>query len=100
AEAALSQKLSANLPATDVIQGLQTGMLRSTHRAASSSGLLANATSFDSRLTLLEAALGIPNTPVPLYPDDQSESEIHPILPALNHLSSQLATLTSTLTGH
>jgi nuclear migration protein JNM1 len=99
AEVVLSQKLSTGLPGTDLTKEQQTGMPTSPHLSTGPSGLLANAASFDSRLSLLEAALGIANTPMPLSPDDQSESEIHPILPTLNHLSSQLATLSSTLTG-
>lgn len=64
-----------------------------------SSSLLSNAASFDARLRLLEAALGLSQTPVPLSPDDPSESGFPAILPTLNHLSAQLSTLASTLTG-
>ncbi|KAI2011515.1 hypothetical protein LOZ52_004779 [Ophidiomyces ophidiicola] len=63
------------------------------------SSLLANTASFDARLTLLEAALGLSQTPISVSPDDPSDSDLPPILPTLRHLSSQLSTLTSTLTN-
>ncbi|EEP75774.1 predicted protein [Uncinocarpus reesii 1704] len=61
--------------------------------------ILSNAASFDARLRLLEAALGLSQTPIGLSPNDSPESDLQPILPTLHHLSSQLSTLTSTLTG-
>ncbi|KAI1959658.1 hypothetical protein LOZ58_004467 [Ophidiomyces ophidiicola] len=63
------------------------------------SSLLANTASFDARLTLLEAALGLSQAPISVSPDDPSDSDLPPILPTLRHLSSQLSTLTSTLTN-
>lgn len=98
AEEALLQKLSTTIPTTQAREQDNKGQADQP-TAATSSGLLANAASFDSRLTLLEAALGIPNTSVHVSPDDQSGSGIQPVLPAINHLESQLATLSSTLTG-
>ncbi|WEW57672.1 hypothetical protein PRK78_003139 [Emydomyces testavorans] len=67
--------------------------------AGVSSSVLLSAASFDARLRLLEATLGLSQTPIPLSPDDPSDSDLQPILPTLNHLSSQVSTLTSTLTG-
>lgn len=91
----LSKKLSTPFPnsaAPDQDSGTRSGPPSKT-----SPGLLAHAAVFDERLTMLEAALGIPNTPIPFSSDDQSEAQ--PILPTLNHLTSQLTTLTTTLTA-
>jgi nuclear migration protein JNM1 len=94
AGSALSKKLSTPLPT--VVTPEQDGAVRSTS-SRTSPGLLVHAAAFDDRLTMLEAALGIPNTPIPLSSDDQSE--VQPILPTLNHLTSQLTTLSNALTA-
>ncbi|KAK2768567.1 hypothetical protein FQN54_000423 [Arachnomyces sp. PD_36] len=94
AGSALSKKLSTPFPA-NTTPTQDTGA-RSGPSSRTSPGLLAHAAAFEERLTMLEATLGIPNTPVPFSSDDQSEAQ--PILPTLNHLTSQLTTLTSTLT--
>ncbi|KAK2808106.1 hypothetical protein FQN50_005024 [Emmonsiellopsis sp. PD_5] len=95
AEEMLSQRLGGSIPPS--IQGA-TLKNETLHSSQSNipAGLLSHAAAFDGRLTLLEAALGIPNTPIP-HSDDQTGPQ--PILPALSQLSSQLSTLSSTLTG-
>ncbi|OJD19635.1 hypothetical protein AJ78_00366 [Emergomyces pasteurianus Ep9510] len=95
-EEILSQKLGGSIPPSVHATKQRNEML---HEPQSNipAGLLSNAAAFDARLTLLEAALGIPNTPVPHSSDDSAGPQ--PILPTLNHLSLQLSTLFSTLTG-
>ncbi|KAH8697762.1 Dynamitin-domain-containing protein [Talaromyces proteolyticus] len=66
---------------------------------ATPSGLLAHAASFDSRLALLESALGVSSGSNPFIAENNAEPSLHPILPALDHLTSQLTVLTSTLGG-
>lgn len=63
------------------------------------SGLLEHAAAFDTRLTLIEAALGIPSGSNPLFDTKDSRFHNQAVLPALEHLTSQLTTLTSTLGG-
>ncbi|EGE00298.1 hypothetical protein TESG_07576 [Trichophyton tonsurans CBS 112818] len=101
AETALSHKLS-----TDVYNGQRSlgqrpvGADGSSTSQPGNASILSQAAAFDARLALLEAALGLKNTPVPVSPDDPSDMDIQPILPSLNHLSSQLSTLSSTLTAN
>lgn len=65
---------------------------------SSSSGLLAHAASFDARLALVEVAMGISTTSNPFMAEDNTEP-LQPVLPALDHLTSRLVALTSTLAG-
>ncbi|KAL1958209.1 hypothetical protein VTO42DRAFT_5065 [Malbranchea cinnamomea] len=98
AEATLAQKLASGIQSSSG-QAPEASSSQAAQQAAPvSPGILSHAAAFDARLTLLEAALGIPNTPYSISPDDPSNADIQPILPTLNHLSSQLSTLTSTLT--
>ncbi|PGH09082.1 dynactin 2 [Blastomyces parvus] len=96
AEEILSQKLGGSIPPT-VHAAKQRNELLHGPQSNIPAGLLSNAAAFDARLTLLEAALGIPNTPIPHSADDATGPQ--PILPALSHLTVQLSTLSSTLTG-
>ncbi|KAK2865416.1 hypothetical protein FQN49_003594 [Arthroderma sp. PD_2] len=104
AEAALSHKLSSDIH--DGPRAKEQGIAGADGAPAAqsvggpSSSILSQAASFDARLALLEASLGLKNTPVPISPDDPSDTDIQPILPSLNHLSSQLSTLNSTLTSN
>ncbi|KAF3491824.1 uncharacterized protein GIQ15_01341 [Arthroderma uncinatum] len=104
AEAALSHKLSSDIH--DINRAKERGAVGTDgtradqHAGGPTSSILSQAASFDARLTLLEASLGLKNTPVPISPDDPSDTDIQPILPSLNHLSSQLSTLNSTLTAN
>ncbi|EGC41361.1 conserved hypothetical protein [Histoplasma capsulatum var. duboisii H88] len=96
AEEILSQKLGGSIPPTVHAAKQRNEMLHGPQSNVPA-GLLSNAVAFDARLTLLEAALGIPNTPIPHASDDNAGPQ--PILPTLNHLTLQLSTLSSTLTG-
>ncbi|PGG95071.1 hypothetical protein AJ79_10283 [Helicocarpus griseus UAMH5409] len=96
AEDILAQRLGGSIPLT-VHAAKQKGEPAHGSQSNVPAGLLSHAAAFDARLTLLEAALGIPNTPIPHSPDDHSGPQA--VLPALTHLSLQLSTLSSTLTG-
>ncbi|OJD09803.1 hypothetical protein ACJ73_10082, partial [Blastomyces percursus] len=96
AEEILSQKLGGSIPPT-VLTAKQRKELLHGPQSNIPAGLLSNAAAFDARLTLLEAALGIPNTPIPHSADESAGPQ--PILPTLNHLTIQLSTLSSILTG-
>jgi nuclear migration protein JNM1 len=61
------------------------------------SGLLRHAASFDTRLALVEAALGISTSSNPFTADNNTEPAMQPVLPALDSLTSQLGTLASVL---
>ncbi|EED24526.1 conserved hypothetical protein [Talaromyces stipitatus ATCC 10500] len=63
----------------------------------SSSGLLEHAASFDTRLTLMEAALGISSGSNPFFAAKDTQPQLQPVLPALEHLTSQITALTGTL---
>ncbi|EEH36615.2 hypothetical protein PAAG_07033 [Paracoccidioides lutzii Pb01] len=97
AEEMLSQKLGGNIPSAIHAAKQRNEALHGSSQSDVPAGLLSNAAAFDARLTLLEAALGIPNTPISHSSDDNTGPQ--PILPTLSHLSLQLSTLTSTLTG-
>jgi nuclear migration protein JNM1 len=62
------------------------------------SGLLEHAASFDTRLALIEASLGISTGSNPFFSTAHTQ-QLRPVLPALEHLTSQLTALTSTLGG-
>lgn len=98
AEGILAQRLSAGIPSSDVKapEGSESGAQHIPTGAPP--GILSNAAAFEARLTLLEAALGVPSTPVAISPDDPSNTDTQPVLPTVTHLSSQLSTLMSTLT--
>lgn len=64
-----------------------------------SPGVLSQAAAFDSRLALIEAAMGISSSSNPFVPDGNSELALQPVLPAVEHLTSRLSTLTNLLVG-
>lgn len=104
ADAILSQKLAAgsqiDSAATAANGQQQNGVPEGTTgptTASAPSGLLTHAASFDTRLSLIEAAMGISSSN-PYMTEDNSEI-LQPVLPALDRLTSRLSTLTSTLTG-
>lgn len=100
-DAILSQKLAAP-PPPPVAESKDTDK-KDNHKPAQQTteapGLLAHAASFDSRLALLEAALGVSSGSNPFITETNAEPSLHPILPTLDHLTSQLTALTSTLGG-
>ncbi|RAO65880.1 uncharacterized protein BHQ10_001892 [Talaromyces amestolkiae] len=66
---------------------------------APASGLLEHAASFDTRLTLMEAAMGISSGSNPFFAAKDAQPRLQPVLPALEHLTSQITALTGTLGG-
>ncbi|KAI5289302.1 hypothetical protein KEM54_004092, partial [Ascosphaera aggregata] len=101
AEELLSRKIAAGLKTNHPSAQIPPGNPLTTAQYPSqpSNGLLSNAAAFDERIAILEAALGLPNTPLSFSTNDANESAPQPILPTLSQLSSQLAALSSTLTG-
>ncbi|KAI5304693.1 hypothetical protein KEM56_006095 [Ascosphaera pollenicola] len=99
AEELLSQKITAGLKMVSQPSQSMTNNPTTIQPSHSFNNLLSNAAAFDERLTLLEAALGIPNTPLSFSTNDANESATQAILPTLSQLSSQLAALSSTLLG-
>ncbi|KAJ9292986.1 hypothetical protein DTO271G3_8284 [Paecilomyces variotii] len=95
-DAILSQKLASKIDASDGISKDDGAV--ATAVTASSPGLLAHAAAFDARLALIEAAMGISSSSNPFVADPNSDS-LQPVLPTLDHLTSRLTTLTSTLLG-
>ncbi|KAJ5504007.1 hypothetical protein N7463_006881 [Penicillium fimorum] len=66
---------------------------------ASSAGILSHAAAFDGRLALLESSIGISSSSNPFVADGINESTSHPVLPALDQLTSRLSALTGLLVG-
>ncbi|KAI9039968.1 dynactin subunit 2 [Aspergillus affinis] len=109
AAAALSKKLDADstttqstVPATTA--GLDTQQALSPLPSSSDQtipnvGVLSHAAAFDSRLALIESAMGISSSSNPFVSDGISEPPLQPVLPALDHITSRLATLMNLLVG-
>ncbi|EEA20131.1 hypothetical protein TMatcc_000107 [Talaromyces marneffei ATCC 18224] len=100
-DAVLSRKLAAAVnPSNDpnAIEKKNTSS-PATLTAPSSSGLLEHAASFDTRLTMMEAALGISSGSNPFFAAKDAQPQLQPVLPALDHLTSQITALTGTLGG-
>ncbi|OJJ82072.1 dynactin subunit 2 [Aspergillus glaucus CBS 516.65] len=66
---------------------------------SASSSVLSHAAAFDGRLALVEAAMGISSSSNPFVADGNSEPSLQPVLPAMDHLTSRLSTLTTLLVG-
>lgn len=109
AAAALAQKLSgdsapaSSAPTTDAAANQKE---TAASQAAvpgpepASASVLAHAAAFDSRLALIEAAMGISSASNPFLPtDSEQQPALQPVLPTIEHLTSRLATLTTTLVG-
>ncbi|KAJ5416046.1 hypothetical protein N7465_004741 [Penicillium sp. CMV-2018d] len=104
AAALLSQKLgSETRSATDAKTQSSTDASKAVSTvpapAASSAGILSHAAAFDSRLALLESSIGISSASNPFIADGINESTSHPVLPALDQLTSRLSALTGLLVG-
>ncbi|KAJ5823516.1 hypothetical protein N7447_005856 [Penicillium robsamsonii] len=104
AAALLSQKLapqtrSATDPKTQSSADASKAVSTVPAPTASSAGILSHAAAFDSRLALLESSIGISSSSNPFVPDGINESTSHPVLPALDQLTSRLSALTSLLVG-
>ncbi|KAH8434888.1 dynactin subunit 2 [Aspergillus melleus] len=107
AAAALSKKLDADSATThstapamtagpDTQQTLPTP---SSDQTFPNVGVLSHAAAFDSRLALIESAMGISSSSNPFVSDGISEPPLQPVLPALDHITSRLATLMNLLVG-
>ncbi|KAJ5700577.1 hypothetical protein N7536_003590 [Penicillium majusculum] len=104
AAALLSQKLgsetsSATDPKTESSADASKAVSTVPAPAASSAGILSHAAAFDSRLALLESSIGISSASNPFVVDGINESTSHPVLPALDQLTSRLSALTGLLVG-
>jgi nuclear migration protein JNM1 len=98
-DAVLSRKLTA---AVNTSKDTTTAEKKNTSLPATlttPSGLLEHAASFDTRLTLMEAALGISSGSNPFFAAKDTQPQLKPVLPALEHLTSQMTALTGTLGG-
>lgn len=104
AAALLSQKLgsetrSATDPKTQSSADVSKAVSTVPIPAASSAGILSHAAAFDSRLALIESSIGISSASNPFVVDGINESTSHPVLPALDQLTSRLSALTGLLVG-
>ncbi|KAJ5522301.1 hypothetical protein N7527_006416 [Penicillium freii] len=104
AAALLSQKLGSEArSATDAKTQSSADVSKAVSTvpapAASSAGILSHAAAFDSRLALLESSIGISSASNPFIADGINESTSHPVLPALDQLTSRLSALTGLLVG-
>ncbi|CAI7571459.1 unnamed protein product [Penicillium glandicola] len=104
AAALLSQKLgpatgSATDPKTQASVDASKTVSTVPAPTASSAGLLSHAAAFDGRLALLESSLGISSSSNPFIADGINDSTSHPVLPALDQLTSRLSALTGLLVG-
>lgn len=98
AAATLSQKLTTDSTLDSSSGSDQKPPIREAENTPST-GLLNHAAAFDARLALIEAAMGISSSSNPFIPDGSQEPALQPVLPALDHLTSQLSSLTSILVG-
>ncbi|RDW94202.1 dynactin subunit 2 [Aspergillus mulundensis] len=101
AAALLSQKL-ASAPSTQVSEAdaVQTkAASNEAETAAPAAGILSHAASFDTRLALIESAMGISTSSNPFISEASSDPPLQPVLPALDHLTSRLSTLMTLLVG-
>lgn len=67
--------------------------------APAPTGVLSHAAAFDSRLALIEAAMGITNASNPFIADGTSDAPLQPVLPSLDYLTSRISALTNVLVG-
>ncbi|KAE8161493.1 hypothetical protein BDV40DRAFT_182033 [Aspergillus tamarii] len=101
AAAILSKKISETAPDDpDKPDGpTEKAEKKTTPPNAPSSGVLAHVATFDGRLALVEAAMGISSSSNPFIADGSSDVPLQPVLPALDHLTSRLTTLMNILVG-
>lgn len=106
AAAALSQKLSSNVPTKTDPKKPQlptdkaTAVPTTAQAGAPPAGILSHAAAFESRLALIEASMGISSSSNPFVGDGISEPALQPVLPALDQLTSCLGALTGLLAGN
>ncbi|KAL5340799.1 Dynamitin-domain-containing protein [Aspergillus crustosus] len=99
AAALISQKLASN-PSTQVSAASDAQTKAAAAEITPSvAGVLSYAASFDARLALIESAMGISTSSNPFISEGPSDHPLQPVLPALDHLTSRLSTLTTLLVG-
>ncbi|KAL3489643.1 Dynamitin-domain-containing protein [Aspergillus germanicus] len=99
AAALISQKLAASASSQpSEATGSQT---KSTaiDPDAETAGILSHAAAFDARLALIESAMGISTSSNPFLSEGASDPPLQPVLPALDHLTTRLSSLTTLLVG-
>ena len=101
AAALLSQKLGSGAAPDPKTQasGAASAPAAPTVPHQTSTGILSHAAAFDGRLALLESSIGISSSSNPFVADGVNESTPHPVLPALDQLTSRLSALTGLLVG-
>lgn len=107
AAAILARKLAADSPVDSRASGAAGAAGAAAEKppaeaeksAPAPAGLLNHAAAFDARLALIEAAMGISSSSNPFTPNSFSEPALQPVLPALDHLTSRLSSLTNILVG-
>ncbi|KAJ5345055.1 Dynamitin subunit 2 [Penicillium brevicompactum] len=100
AAALLSQKLGSGAAPDAKTQASGTPAVASVEAPQpASAGILSHAAAFDSRLALLESSIGISNSSNPFVADGISDTTPHPVIPALDQLTSRLSALTGLLVG-
>lgn len=104
AATALSQRMATRPVDSDhpvASGGTETGAAPSSTSLSPPTGILTHSAAFDSRLALIEAAMGI-STPSNPFIDSAGLSPkpaLQPVLPTLDQLSSRLSALISILIG-
>ncbi|CBF75825.1 dynactin subunit 2 [Aspergillus nidulans FGSC A4] len=101
AAALISRKLASAPTQASEVSGGQSKAAASTEAETTVpvAGILSHAASFDTRLALIESAMGISTSLNPFVTEGSSEPPLQPVLPALDHLNSRLSTLITLLVG-
>lgn len=103
AAALLSQKLGHETrsadPKTQSSNDASNAASAMPASTATSAGMLSHAAAFDGRLALLESSMGLSISSNPFVVDGINQSTSHPVLPALDQLTSRLSALTGLLVG-
>jgi nuclear migration protein JNM1 len=99
AAALISQKLAASASSQpSEATGSQTKSA-AIDPDAETAGILSHAAAFDARLALIESAMGISTSSNPFLSEGASDPPLQPVLPALDHLTTRLSSLTTLLVG-
>jgi nuclear migration protein JNM1 len=99
AAALISQKLAASASSQpSEATGSQTKSA-AIDPDVETAGILSHAAAFDARLALIESAMGISTSSNPFLSEGASDPPLQPVLPALDHLTTRLSSLTTLLVG-
>jgi nuclear migration protein JNM1 len=99
AAAFLSQKLGSGAAPDANTQASGATTAPAVPQQVASAGILSHAAAFDGRLALLESSMGISSSSNPFVADGVNDNTLHPVLPALDQLTSRLSALTGLLVG-